>query len=330
MTEKLHLVVAVAYDNLCTFEFGCTVEVFALNRPELGVPWYKFGVCSAERKPLKALGGVRFHAPHSLSLLDRADTIVIPGWRDADEIPPLSLIKKIRTAYERGARFCTICSGVFVLAAAGILEGKKVTTHWRYAEKLAARYPGVQVEPNALYIDEGQILTSAGSAAGLDMFLHLVRHDYNARVANMVAQRLVIPPHRDGGQAQFIPRPVVSTDENRLSKLLDWLRTHPAQNHTVQSLARRASMSTRTLQRKFKECTGMAPYEWLTHERVAIAKDLLESDRISLARVAEKVGFESAETFRRHFRLQTGLSPSVYRQRFAQISIRPSFSSANH
>src|SRR5690242_17861461 len=135
MNRKPHLVVAVAYDNLCTFEFGCTVEVFALNRPELDVPWYRFAVCSAERKPLKAMGGIQFHAPHSLSILDRADTIVIPGWRDADELPPAPLLRKIQSAYRRGTRLCSICSGVFVLAAAGILDGRKVTTHWRYAEK---------------------------------------------------------------------------------------------------------------------------------------------------------------------------------------------------
>jgi len=316
MHKKQHLVVAVAYDNLCTFEFGCTVEVFALHRPEIDKPWYEFAVCSAERKPIRAMGGIQVQARHSLALLDRADTIVIPGWRDADEQPPSSLLKKIRAAYDRGARLCTICSGVFVLAAAGILNGKRVTTHWRYAEKLQQRYPDIQVEANALYIDDGQIWTSAGSAAGLDMFLHLIRRDHNARIANMVAQRLVIPPHRDGGQAQFIPRPVPDDDQGRLSKLLDWLRAHPAQEHTLQTLARRAAMSIRTLQRKFQESTGMSPHEWLTRERVAIAKELLESSRMSLLKIAEKSGFNSAESFRRHFRLIAETSPSAYRQRF--------------
>ena len=322
-TGKKHLVVALAYDGLCTFEFGCTVELFALNRPELGVTWYDFKVCSTERGVLQAAGGIEVRVPNSIALLDKADTIVIPGWRDADEPPPPALLKKIRAAYERGARFCTICSGVFVLAAAGILDGKTVTTHWRYAEKLHKRYPTVTVEPNALYVDEGQILTSAGSAAGLDMLIHLVRRDYGARVANMVAQRLVIPPHRDGGQAQYLPRPIPSDERNRLSKLLDWARSHLSIDHTLDSLAQRASMSPRTLQRQFKETVGLAPYEWLVRERIAMAKDLLQASEQSLARIAELVGFKSQETFRHHFRRVTGTNPTAYRNQFFSEATQP-------
>ncbi|HVY22532.1 MAG TPA: transcriptional regulator FtrA [Steroidobacteraceae bacterium] len=314
-----HLVVALAYDGLCTFEFGCTVELFALHRPELGVDWYRFVVCAAEGETMRAAGGIQVKVPHSLAMLDRADTIVIPGWRDADEIPPPAILRKIRNAYARGARLCTICSGVFVLAAAGVLDGKRVTTHWRYAEKLAKRYPQITVEPNALYIDEGQILTSAGSAAGLDMFLHLVRRDYGARVANMVAQRLVIPPHREGGQSQYIPRPLPDDERGRLTKLMDWVRAHLAAPHTAVSLARRASMSVRTLQRQFKETAGMAPYEWILRERIAVAKDLLESSRMSLDKIAERVGFQSQETFRKHFRRLTGASPTRYRTQFSRV-----------
>lgn len=315
--DKPHKVVALAYDGLCTFEFGCTVELFALNRPELGVRWYDFAVCSAERGTLRAAGGIEVRVPNSPALLDKADTIVIPGWRDADEAPPPALVKKIRAAYERGARLCTICSGVFVLAAAGVLDGKTVTTHWRYLEKLKQRYPAVHIQPNALYVDQGQILTSAGSAAGLDMLIHLVRRDYGARVANMVAQRLVIPPHREGGQAQFLPRPIPNDERHRLSKLLDWTRGHLAQEHTLESLARRASMSPRTLQRQFKETVGLAPYDWLVRERVALAKDLLQTSKHSMTRVAEAVGFKSQETFRRHFRRVAGTSPAMYRRQFA-------------
>lgn len=150
-----HLVVALAYDRLCTFEFGCVTELFALERPELGVDWYRFAVCASEPGPLRAAGGITVAAPYTLKLLDQADTIVVPGWRDADEMPPSPLLKKLRKAYERGARLCSICSGVFVLAAAGVLDGKTVTTHWRYAAKLQQRYPQVRVEPDALYVDEG-------------------------------------------------------------------------------------------------------------------------------------------------------------------------------
>lgn len=191
-----HRVAAVAYDRLCTFEFGCTVELFALPRPELDVPWYDFAVCAAERGPIRATGGIAMKVSHSLRLLERADTIVIPGWRDADEPPPPQLLRKLRQEYARGARLCSICSGVFVLAAAGVLTGKRATTHWKYVDRLAARYPDIIVEPNALYVDEGQVLTSAGSAAGLDMLVHVVRKDFGPRIANQVAQRLVIPPHR--------------------------------------------------------------------------------------------------------------------------------------
>jgi AraC family transcriptional activator FtrA len=251
-----------------------------------------------------------------LSELDRADTIVIPGWRDANEAPPDALLRKIRSAYDRGARLCSICSGVFVLAAAGVLDGKSATTHWRYSELLARRYPSVRVEPNALYVDEGQVLTSAGSAAGLDMLLHLVRRDYGPKIANQVAQRLVIPPHRDGDQAQFVPRPVAPDESGRLSRLLDWIRSHLDQPHSVASLASRASMSPRTLLRRFKEATGLAPNEWLVRERISAAREMLESGRVHLSRVSERSGFGSQESFRRHFRLQVGVAPAIYQKRF--------------
>lgn len=314
-----HLVAAVAYDGLCTFEFGCVAELFALERPELGVPWYRFAVCAAERGPLRATGGIRVTAPHSLALLKRADTIVVPGWRDADEPPPASLVAALRAAHARGARLASICSGVFVLAAAGVLDGRSATTHWRYVERLAQRHPRVQVVPNALYVDEGQVLTSAGSAAGLDMLVHLVRRDYGPKVANQVAQRLVIPPHRDGDQAQYVPRPVAAAPGDgagRLARLLDWLRANLAASHTVASLSRRASMSPRTLLRRFREATGRAPHEWLVRERVAAAREMLEAGRLPLGRVAERAGFGSTESFRRHFRLVVGTPPAAYRRRF--------------
>lgn len=311
-----HRVVALAYDGLCTFEFGCTVELFALDRPELGVPWYEFEVCSLERSPIRAAGGVRVLVQKGIRALDSADTIVIPGWRDSDELPAPVLGKRIRAAYERGARLCSICSGVFVLAAAGVLSGRRVATHWRYADKLAQMYPDVEVDANALYVDEGQILTSAGSAAGLDMFLHLVRRDYGARVANSVAQRLVVPPHRDGGQAQFLPRPMPADGRGRISKLLDWIRANPAAPHTIATLARRASMSPRTLQRQFRDAVGLPPREWIVRERIGIAKDLLEGSSASLTSVARQAGFNSDESFRRHFRLRVGTSPAAYRRRF--------------
>jgi len=317
-----HLVAALVYDQLCTFEFGCVTELFALPRPELGVDWYRFAVCAAERGPLRAAGGITVAAPYTLALLDRAQTIVIPGWRDPDEMPPAPLLKKLRAAHRRGARLCSICSGVFVLAAAGLLHGKTVTTHWRYAQQLQARYPELRVEPDALYVDEGHILTSAGSAAGLDMLLHLVRRDYGGAVANRVAQRLVVPPHREGGQTQFVPRPMPHDEQSRVARLMDWVRANPALAHSVESLAAKAAMSPRTLQRQFRDATGMGPYEWVVHERVALARDMLESRAdASIARIAELAGFGSEESFRRHFRRIVLTSPTSYRARFSEKTV---------
>jgi len=313
-----HKVVAVAYDQLCTFEFGCTVELFALPRPELPVNWYEFAVCAAERGPLRAAGGVVVRVPHSLRLLESADTIVIPGWRAVDEPPPEMLLTRLRRAFERGARLCSICSGVFVLAAAGVLDGRRATTHWRYVAPLAARYPRIRVEPNALYVDEGRVLTSAGSAAGLDMLLHLVRRDFGPRIANQVAQRLVIAPHREGDQAQFVPRPLASDGRGRLARLMDFVRAHPAAPHTLASLAQRAAMSPRTLQREFNAATGRSPYEWLVAERIERAKELLETTRLPAQSVAARAGLGSAESLRHHFRERVGTTPSAYRRRFSR------------
>lgn len=206
---------------------------------------------------------------------------------------------------------------MFVLAAAGLLDGKAATTHWRYARTLAERHPAIDVRPNELYVDEGQIVTSAGSAAGLDMLLHVVRIDHGSNIANLVAQRLVMPPHRVGDQAQFVPRAVRDDDAGRLAKLIDWVRGHPDEPHSLGSLARRAAMSTRTLQRQFHESTQCSPMAWVVRERVAVAKELLETGRGSIADIAERAGFGSEESLRRHFRRVVGVAPSVYRRQFA-------------
>ena len=313
-----HRVVSLAYDKLCTFEFGCTVELFALPRPELPVPWYEFAVCAAERGPLRATGGVRLTGTQGLKVLDRADTIIVPGWRSIEERPPEALLKALVRAYRRGARLCSICSGVFVLAAAGVLDGRRATTHWKYAQALASRYPRIRVEPNALYVDEGQIITSAGSAAGLDMLLHLVRRDFGAKIANQVARRLVVAPHREGGQAQFVPRPVASDERGRLARLLDFIRAHPEAPHTLKALAARAAMSERTLQREFRAATGQAPYEWIVGERIGRARELLESTGLAQTVIAERVGIGSVESLRHHFRRRIGTTPARYRARFAR------------
>jgi AraC family transcriptional regulator, transcriptional activator FtrA len=226
------------------------------------------------------------------------------------------LLRKLRAAYARGARLSSICSGVFVLAATGLLDGRSATTHWRHEPTFNRLFPNVHLQLNALYVDEGQIVTSAGSAAGLDMMLHLVRRDYGIKVANQVAQRLVVPTHRTGDQAQFIPQPLAFGDSARVSKLMDAIRARLAYAHTLQSMAKDSSMSTRTLQRHFQQSVGHSPFGWLLRERIALSKSLLESTQRSLAQVAMRSGFGSEESLRKHFRRMTGVSPAAYRKQF--------------
>lgn len=313
-----HLVAILAYDRLCMFEFGCAVELFALERPELGVDWYQHAVCAVEHGPLRGTGGVQVQAPYSLAMLRRADTIVVPGWRDASELPSQALLNALRKAHERGARICSICSGVFVLAHAGLLAGRRATTHWRYAEPLQQAFPEIEVDAGALYVDEGSVITSAGSAAGLDMLMHLVRKDHGSAVANAVAQRLVMAPQREGGQAQFVPRPMPTRADSPMARLQAHLRAHPRDDHRVASLADHLGMSERSLQRHFKASTGMAVMEWLVRERVALAKELLETHpALDVEAVADLSGLGSPESLRRHFRRLGLPAPSRYRRQFA-------------
>ena len=312
-----HRVIAVVYDGLCTFEFAIVVEMFGLPRPELPVDWYRFSVCSLEGAPVRATGGVRVTATSGLRALRGGETIVIPGWRDPDEIPPAALLNALRRAHDRGARLMSICSGVFVLAAAGLLDGKRATTHWMYADRLRQRYPRIRLEPDVLYVDEGSILTSAGSAAGIDLCLHVVRSDYGAEIANQVARRLVVPPHRDGGQAQYVRDPIRKEGVTGLAATLDWAVSRLRSGLTVEDLARRAGMSMRTFARRFVDETGTTPHRWLTHQRLIGAQRRLEGRNDSIDEVAEAVGFETAETLRFHFRRAFGVSPTSYRKRFS-------------
>ncbi|WP_432722020.1 transcriptional regulator FtrA [Jeongeupia wiesaeckerbachi] len=317
MSARPLRVVALVYDGLCTFEFGCVVEVFGLARPELTVPWYTLTIAGIEAGPLRAAGGISVSVDAGLAATDDADLIILPGWRGADAAPPDTLLDALRSANARGARIATICSGSFVLAESGLLDGRRATTHWRYAELLARRYPAIDVAPDVLYVDEGLLLTSAGSAAGLDMMLHIVRSDYGADVANSVARRLVIPPHRDGGQQQYIDRPVPRFDNNRLARTMDWMRARAVEPLTLAQMADHAAMSPRTFLRQFRDATGASPYDWLLRERIGIARGLLEAEEIGLEQLAAASGFGSVESLRAHFRRVVGVAPSVYRRRFA-------------
>jgi len=307
-------VVLLAYDGLGAFEFGIAVEVFGLPRPEIR-DWYKFRVCGLEPGPLRATGGLRVIAPGGLEGLSKSGTIIIPGFR-TEEDPPEHLIETLRRAHRRGARLVSICSGVFVIAATGLLDGRRATTHWRYVEKLKNRYPRIKVEPDVLYVDEGDILTSAGSAAGIDLCLHIVRRDFGADTVNLVARRLVTSPHREGGQVQFIERPVGEESSPWLASLFEWVQHHLNEDLSVQDLARRAHMSKRTLSRRFIEATGTSPANWINGLRVTRARDLLETTTLGIEQIAGGCGFGSAPTLRHHFKTRMKISPAVYRSRF--------------
>lgn len=318
--DRRHVAV-LAYDRLCTFEFGIAVEVFGLPRPELTVPWYTFRVCSVDGREVRATGGIRVRAEAGLRGLERAGTIVLPGWRDADEDPPPRLVKALQAAYARGSRLVTICSGAFVLAAAGLVDGRRVTTHWRYAERLRARYPRVTVEPDVLYVEDGRILTSAGSAAGIDACLHIVRTDYGAEIAHQVARRLVMPPQRDGGQAQYIPAQIETAPPCDLTPTLEWMQRRLADALPVERLARHAAMSPRTFARRFRGATGTTPHQWLTHQRVLAAQRLLETTGDSIDAIADAVGLQTAANLRHHFMRALGTTPTAYRRRFSRVAV---------
>jgi len=309
-------VTAIVYDGLCTFEFGIVVEVFAVPRPELNVDWYRFSACSVDRVA-RATGGVRVIADAGLARLRTAGTIVIPGWKHPDARPPKDLLNALCRAHERGARLLSVCSGVFVLAAAGLLDGKRATTHWRYVEQLRSRYPRINVDPNVLYVDEGTILTSAGSAAGIDLCLHLVLRDYGARIANSVARRMVVSPHRDGDQAQYVRTPIRDNRDTSLAPLLQWAIEHLHEALSVRRLAKQARMSERTFARRFANEAGTTPHQWLILQRLLLAQRHLEETHDSIDEVATAVGFETAETLRHHFRNHFRTTPTAYRRRFS-------------
>lgn len=312
------LMVVLAYDGLCTFEFGIAVEIFALPRPEMGEEWYRFAVAGVDPGELRATGGFRLVVDGGLELLSEAGTIIVPGWRGADVPVPAALCEQLVAAHQRGARILSICSGVFVLAAAGLLDNRQATTHWRYTDLLQQRYPAIKVTPDVLYIDNGDVLTSAGSAAGIDLCLHLVRRDYGSVAANRVARRLVVSPHRDGGQAQFIQQAVpVAYEGHRLGALFDYLHARLAEPHTVESLAKFVGMSPRTFLRRFTATTGKTPAQWLLHARLSRSQDLLENSQLSIERIAEEVGFGSVATMRHHFKNQLSTTPAAYRKGFA-------------
>ncbi len=310
------LVTALAYDGLCAFEFGITAEVFGLLRPEMGADWYRFAPCTERPGRLATNAGLAVEVDKGLDVLGEAGTIVIPGWRSEGEAPSDALRDALLAAHARGARLVSICSGAFLLAATGLLDGRRATTHWRYAERLQAAYPTVLVDADTLYAGDDRVFTSAGSAAGIDLLLHLVRLDFGPDAANSVARRLVVAAHRSGGQAQFIERPVLARSDSAIGSLLDRLRGDLAEPWTIERMARTATMSQRTLARRFREETGESPLAWLTTQRLTRARDLLETTNLSMEHIADRTGMGTATNLRLHFTSSVGISPNLYRKQF--------------
>jgi len=291
------------------------VELFGLPRSEF-TQWYRFATIKAEPGPLRATGGFTIEAEDDLRLLQNASLIIVPGWRGAQSPVPETLCTALRAAHANGARIASICSGVFVLAAAGLLDEKTATTHWHYTDLLSETYPKITVNPDVLFVEDAGIYTSAGSAAGLDLGLHIIRQDYGAQTAASVARRLVLPAQRDGGQRQFVPRPEPNQRiGSGLAALQDQIRASLNEDWPTARMANVAGTSGRTLARRFHEELGVTPMHWLKRERVARAAELLETEALPLSDVWDAAGFGSAESFRREFRKIIGVPPSLYRAR---------------
>ena len=309
-------VAAVVDQGALTFDFAIPCEVFGLDRSDIVDPWYEFLVVAAGDRHVRMQTGFEMVAPHGLEALERADTIVVPGWSDPDDEPSGVLKRALVEAHERGARVVSLCTGAFVLAAAGLLDNRRATTHWMYAERLLQRYPRVLLDPDVLYVADGRVFTSAGTAAGIDLCLHLVAADHGVDVAATVARRLVMPLFRSGGQAQYVDSPIVAPEGDGLAALLDWGREHLGSGLSVDDLARRGAMSPRTLTRRFHASVGMPPGEWLNRERLRLAQRLLESTDDPIELVARRAGYDSHTTMRSQFASRLQTSPRAYRRTF--------------
>jgi transcriptional regulator GlxA family with amidase domain len=309
----MHRVVVVAYDGVVPFDLSVPAEGFARVRLADGSPGYRLRVAGVD--PLVDAGGFAISTRYDLSELRRADTVILPGVADVDAPVDPRLVRAIQRAHARGARVASICSGAFVLAATGLLDGRRATTHWLAAPELARRYPAVRVDPDVLYVDEGRILTSAGAAAGLDLCLHIIRRDLGAAVAAESARFAVMPLERTGGQSQFI-RHALPASDGSLEPLLRWMEENLHRALDLADIARRAGLSVRSLSRHFAAQTGTTPRQWLVHARVRRAQELLEATSTPVERIAEQVGFASASLLREHFRRLTSTSPKAYRRAF--------------
>ncbi len=313
----MHTVAAVIDQGALTFDLAIPCEVFGLDRSDIASPWYEFRLVAAGATPVRTQTGFTIDTPYGLDALRDADTVIVPGWADTEQAPSPDLCAALR----RAPRIVSLCTGAFALAHAGLLDGRRATTHWRYAADLQRRFPRVRVDPDPLYVSDGHVHTSAGTAAGIDLCLALVAADHGAEVAAAVARRLVMPLHRAGGQAQYVDRPIA--DDQRLGTLLEWARERLADGIRVDDLATHASLSTRSLNRHFTRHLGITPGEWLAGERLRLAQRLLERTDAPVALVARRAGYASPATLRAHFAAQLRTSPRAYRETFASASRQP-------
>lgn len=306
-----------AFRHISPFQLSVPCLVFGENSLDSTWPRFTLQVCAVEEGELPTRVGFSIVAPYTVDDLARADMVIVPSWRDPKEEPPPTLIAALRSAHQRGAILVGLCTGAFVLAAAGLLDHRPATTHWLLTDELAQRYPAITVRPEVLYVDDGQVITSAGVAAGLDCCLHLLRRLSGAEVASRVARRLVVPPHRQGGQAQYIELPVLATPAvDRFAQVLEWVQARLHEAHTLDSLATRACMSRRTFTRRFRQLTGVTVGVWLLNQRLAVAQRLLEKSAKPIAQVADEAGFGSEAALRLHFHKVLRTSPARYRREF--------------
>lgn len=307
----------IAFNGVNPFHLSVPCIMFRADASISEVPDFTVKVCALEPSPVQTNVGYAIHATHTLAGLRDAETIIVPSWRDTAELPPKALLDALRKAHRRGAKIVSFCLGAFVLAAAGLLDGRRATTHWKWAAELAERYPQINVEPDMLYVDESDIVTAAGCAAAIDCCLHLLREQHGAEIANHIARRMVVPPFRQGGQAQFIEQPVYSAaTPDRLSPVMEWMTQNLQTAHTLDNLAARALMSRRTFTRRFRLATGTTVGQWLLNQRLALAQRMLEMTDKPIERIAETAGFASPALFRRSFGQAFGVKPSVYRREF--------------
>jgi transcriptional regulator GlxA family with amidase domain len=310
-------VVALVGERVAAFELGIVCNVFGLDRTAENLPSYEFAVAGARVGEVPTTSGFPVRVTHDLDHVAAADLVTVPAWPTLDDPVDPAITDALRTAVDRGARVLSVCSGAFALAAAGLLDGRRAATHWQFADRLARRYPAVHVDRDVLYVADGSVLTSAGAAAGLDACLHLVREVHGPRTANELARRMVMPAHRDGGQAQFVDLPVPAVqDDYVLADLLDWMLEHLARPLTVPVLAARAVMSERTFARRFRAATGTTPHRWLLDQRLRRAEELLETTDLPVDQVADRAGFGAGDTLRHHFTARRGVAPAAYRRTF--------------